>query len=114
VNVGTVAHEVFHQCGLEDIYNSAGDVTVSGPVSPGRMGEADWGGGYYEPDLSQADFNKHRLIMYGEGESGSAAVCLPAGSVYGAGRDPSSPAGYILRPVKVGRDSLKPGQPVHQ
>ena len=92
MNVGTVAHE--------------------GDISPDRFNEADWGGGYYEPGLSQADFNQHLLIMYGEGESGSAAVCLPAGSVYGVGRDENGE--YFIGPVKVGRDSLKPGQPVHQ
>jgi hypothetical protein len=53
----TIAHEVLHDCGPEDIYtvqDPGGSVSnpVSGPVSEERI-PADWGGGYYPPGLAQ-------------------------------------------------------------
>jgi hypothetical protein len=86
----TLAHEVMHDCGLEDIYTvedpDAPDPNpVSGPVSEERI-PADWGGGYYPPGLTQRELIT-RLLMRGGGfgpePSLSGSIYLPRGTVYG-------------------------------
>jgi hypothetical protein len=89
-NGHTIAHEVMHDCGPEDIYtveNPGGSVPnpVSGPVSEERI-PADWGGGYYPPGLAQRSLIS-RLIMRGERFGTepdlSGSIYLPRGTVYG-------------------------------
>ena len=86
----TIAHEVMHDCGLEDIYtvenpNGSDPNPVSGPVSAERI-PADWGGGYYPPGLAQRELIM-RLLMRGERFGPepelSGSVYLPRGTVYG-------------------------------
>jgi len=86
----TIAHEVMHDCGLEDIYtvenpNGADPNPVSGPVSAERI-PADWGGGYYPPGLAQRELIP-RLLMRGEcfgpEPDFSGSAYLPRGTVYG-------------------------------
>ncbi len=86
----TIAHEVMHDCGLEDIYtvenpDGADPNPVPGPVSEERI-PADWGGGYYPPGLAQRSLIT-RLLMRGE-QFGpepelSESICLPRGTIYG-------------------------------
>jgi hypothetical protein len=110
----TLAHETLHECGLDDIYNGKGGLSVSGTVSADRMSASDWGGGYYPPGLTQADFNQGRLLMYGVGDSGGAtSFDLPCGSVYGVGENAFPQTGYFLGPVPVGRGGMDAGEPVH-
>ena len=110
----TLAHEVMHECGLVDIYNSGDGLSVSGEVGPGRLSGADWGGGYYPPGLQQDDFNRERLLMYGRDESGMlTAINIPRSSVYGVGVGSSAQTNLVLGPVSVGRDSMEAGEPVH-
>jgi len=88
-NSGTIAHEVLHGCGLDDIYPQikvgANPVPVSLPdVSAPEMLPSDWCGGYYGPGLMQK-FVIARLIM---SPGGYANVPLPradipTGSVWG-------------------------------
>ncbi len=110
----TLAHEVMHECGLVDIYNSEGDLSVSGAVGPGRLCSADWGGGYYPQGLQQADFNSERLLMYGRGDpETTVAINIPRGAVYGIGLGSPAQTNLVLGPVSVGRDSMEAGEPVH-
>ena len=89
-DANVIAHEVLHDCGLEDIYtveNPGGSDPnpVSGPVSEERI-PADWGGGYYPPGLAQRELIP-RLLMRGEcfgpEPELSGSVYLPRGTVYG-------------------------------
>jgi len=110
----TLAHELMHECGLVDIYNSEGGLSVSGEIGPDRLSSADWGGGYYPPGLLQADFNSERLLMYGRGEpETTVAINIPRGSVYGVGLGSPAQTNLVLGPVSVGRDSMEAGEPVH-
>ena len=103
-----------HECGLVDIYNSEGGLSVSGEIGPDRLSNADWGGGYYPPGLQQADFNSGRLLMYGVGEpETSVAINIPRGSVYGVGVGSPAQTNLVLGPVSVGRNSMEAGEPVH-
>jgi len=110
----TLAHEVMHECGLVDIYNSGDGLSVSGEIGPDRLSSADWGGGYYPPGLQQDDFNRERLLMYGRDESGMlTAINIPRGSVYGVGLGSPAQTNLVLGPVSVGRNSMEAGEPVH-
>ncbi len=110
----TLAHEVLHECGLADIYNSAGGLSVSGPVAPTRMGGADWGGGYYPAGLLQEDFNQGSLLMYGDGDpEGITSFDLPWGGIYGVGNNVLPLTGYFLGLVSVGRGGMEAGEPAH-
>ena len=87
----TVAHEVLHSCGTEDIYtvelndpNCSDPHPVTGPVIQERL-PADWGGGYYPPSLTQREAVA-RLIMRSGGINEDNAISrfdLPSGSVFG-------------------------------
>jgi len=110
----TLAHELMHECGLVDIYNSGDGLSVSGEIGPDRLSSADWGGGYYPQGLQQADFNSERLLMYGRDESGMlTAINIPRGSVYGVGLGSPAQTNLVLGPVSVGRNSMEAGEPVH-
>ncbi|MGI6391129.1 MAG: hypothetical protein ACOX7Q_13195 [Kiritimatiellia bacterium] len=110
----TLAHELMHECGLVDIYNSDDGLSVSGEVGSDRLSSADWGGGYYPPGLQQADFNSERLLMYGGGEpETTVAINIPRGSVYGVGLGSPAQTNLVLGPVSVGRNSMEAGEPVH-
>ena len=85
----TIAHEVLHACGLEDIYPQikvgANAVPLSLPdVSAPEMLPSDWCGGYYEPGLMQK-FVVARLIMSptGYGNVPLPRADIPSGSVWG-------------------------------
>ena len=89
-NGHTIAHEVMHDCGLEDIYtvenpNGSDPNPVSGPVSAECI-PADWGGGYYPPGLAQRSLIT-RLLMRGGGfgpePPSPTSIYLPRGTVYG-------------------------------
>jgi len=89
-NGHTIAHEVMHSCGLEDIYTVENPYgpdpnPVPGPVSEERI-PADWCGGYYPPGLTQRSLIT-RLLMrggaFGPEPPVSEGICLPRGTVYG-------------------------------
>jgi|GEM_PF-2736689 len=117
-NGHTLAHEVLHQCGLLDIYNSRDNTepVVVGGVERDRIAYADWGGGYYPKDLQMSDFNSERLLMFGfiDPET-TTALDLPQGSVYGLGYEETI-FGRIwgLDMIPVGRSNMTTRQPVHQ
>ena len=78
----TIAHELGHACGLEDVYSQYDGsnfvIAVSGPIGKARMPD-DWG--RYSSDTDQGDFVR-RLLMYGiEDERGG--VDMPYGDVDG-------------------------------
>ena len=78
----TIAHEIGHACGLEDVYSQYDGsnfvIAVSGPIGKARMPD-DWG--RYSSDTDQGDFVR-RLLMYGiEDERGG--VDMPYGDVDG-------------------------------
>ena len=88
-NGHTIAHEVMHDCGLEDIYPQikvgANAVPLSLPdVSAPEMLPSDWCGGYYEPGLMQK-FVVARLIMSpgGYGNVPLPRADIPSGNVWG-------------------------------
>ena len=108
-----IAHEVLHDCGLEDIYtieNHGGSDPnpVSGPVSEERI-PADWGGGYYPPGLAQRELIT-RLIMrsggFGPEPPLSVSVCLPRGTVYGW-RNAGGGTGRTLGNAGVGQSAVR-------
>lgn len=87
-SANTIAHELGHACGLDDIYiqktftnaaNVGVTVAVEGPASSGRM-PLDWG--RYENGVLQSTLIE-KLLMYG-GVSGTECD-LTAGDVYGVG-----------------------------
>jgi hypothetical protein len=109
----TIAHEVMHDCGLEDIYtveDSGGSDPnpVSGPVSAERI-PADWGGGYYPPGLMQRELIM-RLLMRGERFGPepelSGSVYLPRGTVYGW-RNAGGGTGRTLGNAGVGQSAVQ-------
>jgi len=86
-NGHTLAHEVGHASGLDDIYmtyTATNGVTASianaGVVKSEYLDPRDWGSGYYPYDLLHTDLIK-RLLMYGEGGYGGTGV--PHGDVWG-------------------------------
>lgn len=80
-----IAHEVLHDCGTEDIYvaDDNRENAVSGVVSHERL-PADWGGGYYPPDLLHSELIG-RLIMCSDINPYIPVTWrdLPTGTVYG-------------------------------
>ena len=109
----TIAHEVMHDCGLEDIYtvenpNGSDPNPVSGPVSAERI-PADWGGGYYPPGLMQRELIP-RLLMRGERFGPepelSGSVYLPRGTVYGW-RNAGGGTGRTLGNAGVGQSAVQ-------
>jgi hypothetical protein len=112
-DANVIAHEVLHDCGLEDIYtveNPGGSDPnpVSGPVSAERV-PADWGGGYYPPGLTQRELIT-RLIMrsggFGPEPPLSVSVCLPRGTVYGW-RNAGGGTGRTLGNAGVGQSAVR-------
>ncbi len=85
VEDNVIAHEVLHQCGLLDIYVSHDNVplSVEGEASNSRL-SADWGGGYYPKNLTQAELIR-RLIMHGESilNDSNPGIDIPSGRIYG-------------------------------
>jgi len=110
----TLAHEVLHDCGLEDIYtienpDSSDPNPIPGPVSEGRI-PSDWGGGYYLPGLTQRSLVT-RLIMrsgrFGPEPPLSQGVCLPRGTVCGWRDQDTNGNVRVLGQAGVGRSSVR-------
>jgi len=110
----TLAHEVLHDCGLEDIYtienpDSSDTNPIPGPVSEGRI-PSDWGGGYYLPGLTQRSLVT-RLIMrsgrFGPEPPLSQGVCLPRGTVCGWRDQDTNGNVRVLGQAGVGRSSVR-------
>lgn len=78
-NRTTLAHEVGHACGLDDVYDWHRETTlvVTGMPTEERLPH-DWG--WYPPAVSQADIVR-RLLMYGYDTSDKGDIS--AGDVYG-------------------------------
>jgi len=78
----TLAHEIGHICGLFDIYDTRGNVTIAdaGVVKAEYLDPKDWAAGFYPDTLQQADLVK-RLLMYGY--VSPDAGYIPHGRVYG-------------------------------
>jgi len=81
-NSRTLAHEIIHNAGAEDIY-AQGDNGIpdpdplAAPVSEAWL-PLDWGGGYYNPEQLQFGIIS-RLLM----EGGGYGEVIPRGTVYG-------------------------------
>ena len=112
-DANVIAHEVLHDCGLEDIYtvkNPGGSDPnpVSGPVSEERI-PADWGGGYYPPGLAQRELIP-RLIMRGGGfgpePPSPTSIYLPRGTVHGW-RNAGGGTGRTLGNAGVGQSAIQ-------
>ena len=102
-----IAHEVLHDCGLEDIYiaDDQGNPLLE-QVSEQSI-PADWGGGYYNPWVLQHGLIK-RLVMCSRLDPDEiAGTDLPSGNIrgwhHGAGGGGTS---LILGPAKVGQSSI--------
>ena len=114
-NAVAFAHEVLHQCGLEDIYSSFPDETpleISGGPDSSRLPK-DWGGGCYQKSATQSDLAE-RLIMNGWSDISENSIDLPSGSIYGLGCTIDPQTGektWNLGLRKVGEDSVY-NQPV--
>jgi hypothetical protein len=102
-----IAHEVFHDCGLEDIYIADGQGNPLLELVAEQSIPADWGGGYYNPWVLQHGLIK-RLVMCSRLDlEEDAGIDLPSGDVrgwhHGAGGGGTS---LILGPAKVGQSSI--------
>ena len=111
----TLAHEILHQCGLNDIYTSTNGVeSVSGPVDAGRLHADDWGGGYYQPGLTHADLITTRLLMGGFSVPASVAADIPYGKTYGYGAPAKQATHTELTMIPIGRMDMETRQPKHE
>ena len=103
----TVAHEILHDCGLEDIYAESGEEGVLLEALTQQGVPADWGGGYYHSWLIQRDVIKRLVMRSNLGPLETGGTDLPTGDVRGwhhsAGSGESS---IILGPAKVGQSSI--------
>ena len=88
-DASTIAHEVLHACGLDDIYPQitifpqGTKVSIPDVCAP-EMLPSDWCGGYHEPGLMQK-FVVARLIMSpgGYGNVPLPRAVIPSGKVWG-------------------------------
>jgi hypothetical protein len=103
----TIAHEVLHDCGLEDIYvaDDQGNPLLE-PVVEQSI-PADWGGGYYNPWALQHVLIKRLVMRSFLTSQEDAGIDLPSGNVrgwhHGAGGGGTP---LILGPAKVGQSSI--------
>jgi hypothetical protein len=83
-NARTVAHEIGHAAGLEDIYDQKGGTTLSNDPVKEVWEPKDWNSGsgpaYYEATLKQPGLVQ-RLLMYGYTSTTKADI--PRGQVHG-------------------------------
>ena len=109
VSVRILAHEIGHECGLNDIFDhhALTTLTVTGKVSEERL-PRDWNNGpgpeeYYTRGLEQAELMKQTL-MYGYSPQTGGGIDIPAGTVFGLKvlRYDILPPEIGLEPVKVG------------
>jgi hypothetical protein len=112
----TIAHEVLHDCGPEDIYtvddqNAENPNPIPGLVSRTRL-PSDWGGGYYPPDLTQRALAGRLIMRSGGTEEDPDPLWrrdLPSGTVYGwrhsIPADPASPK--TLGQAGVGQSAVQ-------
>ena len=102
-NAKTMAHEIGHACGWNDIY------TKRRKFEPSELSQSlrcewipnDWNNGsgcrFYDPMLSQKDVIQ-RILMHGEG--GNTKVDIPSGSVHALS------AGGVVMKVNVGLNGI--------
>jgi hypothetical protein len=107
----TVAHEVLHACGLDDIYPQLNRVSLPGVCTPGML-PSDWNGGYYPSGLMQK-FVIARLVMSPTGYTNVPLprADIPSGRVWGYRTHTSSdsPANELeLRKVGQGDSHQTP------
>lgn len=102
-----IAHEVLHDCGLEDIYIADGQGNPLLELVAEQSIPADWGGGYYNPWVLQHGLIK-RLVMCSRLDPDEiAGTDLPSGNVRGWHHEwLSGEAPIILGPAKVGQTSI--------
>jgi hypothetical protein len=103
----TIAHEVLHDCGLEDIYIADDQANPLLENITEQSIPADWGGGYYNPWVLQHVLIK-RLVMCSRLDPDEVGgLDLPSGDVrgwhHGAGGGGTP---LILGPAKVGQSSI--------
>ena len=103
----TIAHEVLHDCGLEDIYIADGQGNPLLEQVSEQSIPADWGGGYYNPWVLQHGLIK-RLVMCSRLDPDEiGGTDLPSGNVRGWHHEwLSGEAPIILGPAKVGQSSI--------
>ena len=103
----TIAHEVLHDCGLEDIY--VGDDQGNPLVEPivAQSVPSDWGGGYYNPWTLQHVLIKRLVMCSGLDPEEVAGIDLPFGNVRGWHHDAGGGGtSLILGPAEVGQSSI--------
>ena len=114
-----LAHEIGHQCGLDDIYVSMTNMTtlvVEGTLSSIRL-PRDWGEGYYPRNLMQGDLIQ-RILMYGvsSGPTSYPGIDIPSGQVYGLCYTNAPVTGdkiWYLDMAKVGQSDISNQTPNH-
>lgn len=107
-----IAHEIGHQCGLEDIYDRLVDnngdeyAFITSPVKAEWMPN-DWGGGYYPQGFHQGMLLQ-RLLMFGyTSEAFPSTKSIARGLIHGYDAEDS------LRLVKVGIFEMSTRTPAH-
>ena len=106
-NGHTIAHEVMHDCGLEDIYIADGQGNPLLELVAEQSIPADWGGGYYNPWVLQHGLIKRLVMRSFLTSQEDAGTDLPSGDVRGWHHGPGGGGtSLILGPAKVGQSSI--------
>ena len=114
------AHEFGHALGWEDVYaeiRNPTDGTVIRQLSNAKMRQdwlpSDWNNGpgpaYYSNRLSHAQMIGQRLMMFGHGSGGDAAIVIPRGQVWGLHMTETQP-----RLMNVGLSNITRPNPIHR
>jgi hypothetical protein len=105
-----LGHEIGHGCGLKDIYDSKGGVSVGTNLVKEAWEPQDWNSGpspqYYVPSRAQ-EVLVRSLLMYG-GALTFEAYDIPIGEVYGVKWGSTN---YVAGQVKVGLENKHDGTP---
>ena len=103
----TIAHEVFHDCGLEDIYIADDQGNPLLELVAEQSIPADWGGGYYNPWVLQHGLIKRLIMRSFLTSQEDVGTDLPSGDVRGWHHGPGGGGtSLILGPAKVGQSSI--------
>ena len=113
-----LAHEIGHQCGLDDLYVDMTNtpLVVAGQPSSSRL-PRDWGEGYYPKNLMQVDIIQ-RILMYGVTSASTSypGIDIPSGQVYGLCYTNAPVTGdkiWYLDMAKVGQSDISDQTPNH-
>ncbi len=102
-----IAHEVLHDCGLEDIYIADGQGNPLLELVAEQSIPADWGGGYYNPWVLQHGLIKRLVMCSRLDPQETRGGDLPSGNIRGWHHEwLGGEAPTILGPAKVGQSSI--------